>query len=320
MPAGFEHLPVGSEVATTVAERDGAFTFLNVPSGSYTLIGQDTILELVRSPSANDMVPDPPGFPAVVNGGGGSGTPSVRYVFRRGASTLSFVRRSLAIGQDVSSLVIPLSPTVSVRGRVIYADGAAPPLPNTHLPISLDAMDGDPTLGNPSEYVDANGAFAINGVLPGRYRLWASGRVISSIIWRGRDVTESGIELAPGESADDIAITVTGKPARVDATVTGLTKDVRAAVIIFPAAREQWSTYGRNTLRIASGSTSAEGLVSFVRLPAGEYYVIAVTPSKANSWVDPAFLSAASTAATRTSVGWGETTAVSLKVQAVVVR
>jgi hypothetical protein len=74
MPTGFEHLPVGTEVATTVAEKDGAFTFLNVPAGSYTLTGQDTILELLKNPSGNNIVPDPPGFPAVVNGGGGSGT------------------------------------------------------------------------------------------------------------------------------------------------------------------------------------------------------------------------------------------------------
>jgi hypothetical protein len=203
---------------------------------------------------------------------------------------------------------------------VIYADGATPPLPNTYLPISLDAVDGDPTLGNPSEYVDANAAFAINGVLPGRYRLWASGRVISSIIWRGRDITETGIELAPGESADDIAITFTGKPARVDASVTGLAKDARAGVIIFPAAREQWTNQGRNTLRIVTGLSSADGLVSFARLPAGDYCVVAVTPSKANSWVDPAFLAAASTVATRVSVGWGETRVVSLKVETVVIR
>jgi hypothetical protein len=243
MPAGFEHLPVGSEVATTVAEKDGAFTFLNVPNGSYTLIGQDTILELMKRPSSDNIVPDPPGFPAVVNGSGGSGTPSIGYVLRRGAPTSSFVRRSLTIGQDVSSLVIPLTATATVRGRVIYADGATPPLPNTYLPISLDAIDGDPTLGNPSEYVDANAAFAINGVLPGRYRLWASGRVISSIIWRGRDITESGIELAPGESADDIAITFTGKPARVDATVTGLTKDARAVAMTSEGNEVAWKGY-----------------------------------------------------------------------------
>src|SRR5262249_51173970 len=123
MPAGYESLPVGAEVATTVVEKDGAFTFLNVPAGSYTVIAQDTILELMKSPSNSSIVPDPPGFPSSVNGGGGTASmPAVGFVLRRGIPTSTFVRRNLTVGEDVSALVIPSSPTQFVRGRVIYTD------------------------------------------------------------------------------------------------------------------------------------------------------------------------------------------------------
>ena len=135
MPADFEHLPVGSEVATTVAETSGAFMFLNVPAGSYTLTGQDTILELMRSSSLASVLPDPPGFPALGNGGGGSGTPSVAYVLRRGAPTSSFVRQRVQLGQNVSDLMVQLGETASVRGRIVYADGSTPPVPRADREI-----------------------------------------------------------------------------------------------------------------------------------------------------------------------------------------
>lgn len=320
MPAGFEQLPVGSEVATTVTEKDGGFTLLNVPAGNYTLIGQDTIFELMRNPasSSSSIVPDPPGFPSTVTGGGGS-SPGIHFVQRRGVATSTFVKQALAVRADVSGVIASASPTISVRGRIIHSDGSQPPAPNTRLVVSLESFDGDPIVGNPSGYADPAGAFVIEGVLPGRYRV-ATGRVISSMTWRGRDIADGGVDVSGAEQIDDIAITVTGTPARIDATVTGLTSDTRAAVIVFPATRDQWKGYGLRPTRIASANTNVEGVVSFPRLPAGDYLAIAVEPGRVNAWVDPAFLAAAAASATRVSVGWGETKAVTLKVELVVVR
>jgi len=42
---GMDDLADGSEVATTLVAADGAFTFLNVPSGDYTLVGSRASLE-----------------------------------------------------------------------------------------------------------------------------------------------------------------------------------------------------------------------------------------------------------------------------------
>ena len=320
LPAGLEYLGVGSEAATTSTEKDGAFTFLNVPAGNYTLIGQGPILEMMTGPGDSHL-PDPPGYASAGSAGmSWSGAPSVHFVNRRGVPTSSFVRRSISVADDTSDLIIPISTTGSIRGRVIYTNGSVPPVANTFLPISLEPLDGDPSLGNPRAYVDDTAAFAIDGVLPGRYRLYGSGRVISSIVSRGRDVADTGIEITAGESIDDVVITFTGKPAGLVATVIGLAPETRAAVIVFPAARDQWANFGWNPPRIASGNTNTNGVVEFARLPAGDYLVVAVELSKAYAWTDPRFLAAASLVASRVTVGWAESKPLMLKVERVIVR
>jgi len=46
MAPGTEHLGFGSEVATTLVEADGTFTFINVPAGVYTLVAAPSVAEM----------------------------------------------------------------------------------------------------------------------------------------------------------------------------------------------------------------------------------------------------------------------------------
>jgi len=79
MPAGSEQLGAGSEAATTIVERDGSFTFLNVPSGQYTLLAQAVFGELT-SGNGEVLLPDAPGVPTVVGqGGAGTTLPGLAY-------------------------------------------------------------------------------------------------------------------------------------------------------------------------------------------------------------------------------------------------
>jgi len=320
LPAGFEHLGFGSEVATTMSEKDGAFTFLNVPAGIYTLIGQASLLEFATHPSRDIRMPDAPGFPSGTNGvGSWPGTPTVGFHRRYGTPSPSFVRRPIAVSDDMSNLVLPLSSTSSIRGRIVHADGSLAPTGTSFMSVSLMPADGDPSLGNPDGRVEPSLSFAIDGVLPGRYRLVTS-RVISSIVIGGRDMTDAGLDVAAGQVIDDVVITVTGKPAQIKATVSGLAPEMRAAVIVFPASRDGWTHYGWNPARIASLTTDVNGAVDFARLPAGEYYVVAVEPSKTHAWTDPHFLAAAAPVATRVTVALGESKTVMLNVKRVVAR
>jgi hypothetical protein len=80
----------------------------------------------------------------------------------------------------------------------------------------------------------------------------------------------------------------------------------------FPVERDQWSKYGFRPSRLRSISVSTAGTFSITRIPAGEYFVIALPESQAERWQDPEFLARAAAQATRVTVNWGETATAAL--------
>jgi hypothetical protein len=50
----------------------------------------------------------------------------------------------------------------------------------------------------------------------------------------------------------------------------------------------------------------------FFGVPAGDYFVVAVDDVHTRAWQDPAFFEAAARAATRVTLGWGESKALNL--------
>ena len=76
-------------------------------------------------------------------------------------------------------------------------------------------------------------------------------------------------------------------------------------VIYFPVEREQWTKYGFQPSRLRSVAVSTGGSYTITRIPAGEYFVIAVNESHADRWQDPEFLARAAPLATKVSVPWG---------------
>ncbi len=121
MPAGSEQLGVGSEAATTVVERDGSFTFLNVPAGEYTLLAQAEFEELTTG-NGELSLPDAPGFAA---GAGqapmANGLQGLNYS-SHSSKTRMWGRASVAVGaSDVTDVIVPMRPAVTVRGRVVMA-------------------------------------------------------------------------------------------------------------------------------------------------------------------------------------------------------
>jgi len=321
MPTGSEGLGFGSEAATTTIEKDGSFTFLNVPAGVYTLIAQSSVMDLTRG-DPGIRVPDAPGFPG---GGAAVGTyvtANVQFLHHYGAGAAVWGRSQVSVGGGhESDVTLTLRPLPKITGRVVFADGAAPPSPARGIRLTIDEADGDPLLG----YVGDPQAlpqgvtyrFSID-VMPGPYLITgATGYRVAWVTLAGRDVTSSPIDVSDGQDSGEVVITLTDKPRPVVKGTVVQSGNQSVVVMTFPVDRQRWTNYGFDATGFRQARTDSAGGFSVQGLSAGEYFLIAVDASEYGRRLDPKFLAAASAVATRVKLEWGGTTSVSLMVQRV---
>lgn len=326
MPAGSEQLGVGSEAATTVVERNGSFTFLNVPAGEYTILAQSVFGELTTG-IGEISLPDSPGFAAgpsqtlmAMNVSAGR----VNYS-SRSSKTKVWGRASVVVGPgNVTDVVVPLHAAVNVRGRVVMASARS----GLRLSASIDAQpaNGDPSLGIVSTFVSVNGEtpFTLAGLGRGTYLIGLPSYMsrlasVASVTTGGRDIRDIGLDTSAGQDIDDLVITLTENVTSVQGTVRGDGAS-GAAVMVFPVERARWTDYGLDPLLIKSKSADSNGDFLMPGLPEGEYFAVAVDGLLHDAWTDPKFLEAAAPAATRFSLKWGENKSLDLAVSKVVVK
>ena len=324
MPAGSEQLGAGSEAATTVVERDGSFTFLNVPAGDYTLLAQASFGDMTRGTGEVTM-PDAPGFSA------GVGQASMDFGLRglalssRSGQVGMWGRTSVAVGgSDVTDLVVPMRPPVTVRGRIVMAtEGSGLRLGTV---IGAQPANGDPALGRFGAFLTVNGPtpFTIEGLGRGTYLLGlpaSFSRFVSvvSITSGGREIRDTGLDTSLGNDVDDVVITLSERLTSIQGTVRGEGAS-GASVMVFPVERARWVDYGLEPMLITSKAADSNGAFVVTGLPEGDYFAVAVDGMLHDAWADPKFLEAASTVATRIALRLGEKRPLDLAVSKVVVK
>lgn len=325
LPKGSEQLGFGAEAATTQIESNGAFTFLNVPAGDYTLMAQGTVMDFYAT-DQDGRLPDAPGFPAGgITVGSKPAAPSLNFLVRGGQNETAWGRMPLSVGgNNVDGMVFPMHAAGKIRGRVVFAEGVKSPT----SPILLFAQpaNGDPSLGNPSTRTAQNDptfSFELSGLLPGTYLLDPlsfSAMAPISVMWDGRDVKDVGFDGTQGRDFDDVVVTLTNNFAEVTGVVSDTKGPAVGAVLVFPADRERWSNYGWTPLRLQSAPAASNGTYRARRIPEGDYLMIAVDSAKSNEWVNPKFLAAAAPLARRISVKWGDRLTVDLPITDVVIK
>lgn len=323
MPTGTELLGFGFEAATSVIEPDGRFTFLNVPEGSYTLIAQASVMDFTTG-EAQIRFDDAPGFPGGgISVGSVPGAPGLSYLSRSGQRSPYWGRMSVTAGrQPTDDLVLPLHPTITVRGRIVLQEGTGTPERGRVELVAVPA-NGDPTLGQVfgrTTTGDQGRTFEIAGLMAGRYLVQSLDSLgVVSMIADGQDIAGRGIEVAPGRDIDDVVVTLTSRTATISGRVSGLNEQP-AAVLVFPADRGLWTNFGWRPDRLRSVRSGTNGAYTIEALPAGDYLVVAVDAAQINEWTNPRFLQAASLVATRTSIDWGGRATTDLAFQKVTVK
>ena len=326
MPAGSEQLGVGSEAATTIVERDGTFTFLNVPAGDYTLLAQAAFGEWTKG-NGEQALPDAPGFSS------GAGQMGMAMTLSSGglnysshsSKTAMWGRTSVAVGTNhVTDVVVQMYSPITVRGRVVMTSGGS----GLRLSAVIGAQpaNGDPSLGSVSKFLTVNGdtPFALEGLGRGTYLIGLPGSFarftsVASVTSGGRDIRDTGLDTSLGRDVDDIVISLTENLTSIQGTVRG-DGAAASALIAFPVDRARWLDYGLDPMLIASRAADSAGAFALRGLPEGEYFVVAVDGSLHDAWMDPKFLEAASAAATRIALKWGDTKTLDLTMSKVVVK
>jgi protocatechuate 3,4-dioxygenase beta subunit len=288
----------------TRADANGRFTISNVAPGQYMLFARATIGGRVGG--------------EIESVAGGQPTVAVR----RAEGTRLWASADLAVdGRNVSNVVLTLQPGMPVSGRVAFEGTTLPPPQDpSRIRVSLTPADpaGRSFAGAVTGRADATGRFAIAGVIPGRYRLTASGAgngwFLESSILDGQDTLDFPIEVKPNQSITNGVITFTDRQTELSGVITNEqaqpTPDY--TIIVYPSDQRYWIPSSR---RIQTTRPATDGRFSFRNLPPGEYRIAPLIDPEPGAWYDPAFLQQLDDGALRVSLLDGEKKVQDLRVR-----
>jgi hypothetical protein len=292
----------------TATDAEGAFTFVGVTPGQY-------VIRALTSPRPPAEPPMPAGTTAPA--------PLVPVDPTFWAETAVTVAAA-----DVAGVAVSMRPGLRVTGRVEF-NGTAPKPSGAELrsiAIVMDPADGRTTALS-SAYraqIDPGGRFYSIGLPPGRYLLRIDrpprGWTLKSAVVNGGDICDVPLTLANGDIGG-LVLTFTDQPT----TIAGLVRDAQgradddATVLIFPADGN-WADRGPSPRRVRAVRASHTGAFSTSGVPAGEYFVVAVSDAQASNWQDQEFLARLGRVANRLALNSGQAVNLSLTTAEGIVR
>jgi hypothetical protein len=225
-------------------------------------------------------------------------------------------------GQDQLNLTLTLGPMPTLSGRVVF-DGATPPAMK-NISVRLEAAGWPmPSRQPTSAVIDANGAFTITGLVPGKYRLTGSAPAPSAgaAAWTalsatvdGQDALVAPIEIRGDRPITNAVVTLTDRSAEVSGRlIDGDGRPVAGlSIVLFPTDRAAWVM---NSTRVNRTTRSgADGAYKFTSTLPGEYYLVVLSDFDQNEWSDPAFKEQLAPAGTKVTVGKAEKKILDFKV------
>jgi len=289
---------------------DGRFMFPNVPPGDYTVMARTL-------PPPQPQQLDRPLAAA--------GQPN------SGAGTVRWAMRDVTVREEsVADLNLELRAGFQISGELRVAGVTRLPADLPLIRVGLRPTPGSFIQNLPENVlVGRDGRFTIQGVVPGKYRLFLqipNNDVLQVPAWFAKTALVDGVNLGDaldvpitldGEnSAPIVFITITGDTQEID----GVVRDASGAlvrdctVLVFPTDRQFWFQQSR---RVAARQSGRDGRFVFgiaAALPTGEYYVAAVPDGRPGEQLDVLLLEELAKTATRVTLNADETKTVELRV------
>jgi hypothetical protein len=331
---GHESLGPAGENGLTKTDATGAFTFVNVPEGDYTLIASrsQSGYQVQGASAAGRMLPqgsDP--FVARMSNQPLASANGVMYNTRGAMGVDATGQLPISVGnRALTGLTIPLSPTVKVSGHFVWDGNETPPSGVPSAPsVRIEPADGDVTLGivfafpprpAPGEPPPSRFSFTLENVLPGRYligeMIGGATWTLAAAEWNGRDILASGFEVSGERDVTGIVFKMVGARTLVTGAVRMPNGEPASDILAvsFPVSPAEWPYPGISALRFRSAAVASDGSYRLNGMIPGEYFVAAIPVSERGRWLDPAALAALAPLATRITVKAGATTTQDLRV------
>lgn len=275
------------DLPQAVADGTGAFTFVGVAPGAYTLY-------VIKRPTAGD--------------------PSILWA----AEAVS------VSDTDVRNVEVLLKPGALITGRVVFDGAVQPPVDGARrVAVTARGVPGSPAAltGLPAGSVDASGRFSTPPLVPGPYQMSLTagvpGWTLRSITTGGQNAADKAFQLT-ASGITDLVITFTDKRS----TLTGLVRDAdgqpgtSTTVAVFPTDKGLWRLPEMASRRVQTAAPQRDGRYAFGGLPDGEYFIVAADWPSAD-FSDAQVLTKLIAHATRLTIIEGQTSTQDLRVAVV---
>ena len=220
-------------------------------------------------------------------------------------------------GEDLDGLVIITAPGGRVTGQIVVESGTTAQLRMQQVSVTARAADVEPGLpaGNAPSRVNDDGTFEITNVFdPRLFRVnLPQGWNLKSITLNGQDITDTPVDIPPGQTLAGVRIVLTDKSTEVSGRVTDIRGDAvtDATVIVFPADDTRWtfqSRFVRTARPDLDGRYQIRGLP-----PLDKYLVVAVQGLEDGQASNPEYLATIREAATSFSLTDAQTRVMDLR-------